>query len=151
MAGTTDQRVMQTANVASFAASASALAYFYFPRPARILRYFAVPGVAEAAHATQVLDATFVSKGTDGAGSTTLAVLTNDSDLADSATRESGAWVAFDVKELLTEARPSLDADDPLNVRDEIAANTVILCTLAKAAGTTTGAAMCGIEFVWSD
>lgn len=140
---------IQSLPVAALAATGSSVLEFYFPRKARILRYFAVPSVAEAAHSTQVLDCTFVDAGTGGAGSTTLAVLTNDSDLADSTTRESSAWVAHDAKELITEDRPGgAWADDKA---DEIAAGSVIKCTVAKAAGTTTGNVIVGIEYVESD
>lgn len=140
---------IQTATVAALAATQSSVLEFYFPMAVRIKRYFAAPSVAEAAHATQVLDCTFVNAGTDGSGSTTLAVLTNDSDLADSTTRESGAWVAHDAKELNTENRPGGAAST--NVADEIAAGSVIKCTVAKAAGATTGNVFVGIEYVESD
>lgn len=135
--------------VQALAASASSVLEFYFPRPARIIRYFAVPSVAEAAHATQVPDVTFVNAGTAGAGSTTLAVLTNDTDLADSTTRKSSAWVAHDAKEIWTESRPGTPTAAQ-NVRDSIAAGEVIKCTVAKAAGTATGNMSVGIEYVES-
>ena len=123
---------------------------FYFPRAARILRYFDVPSVAQAAHATIVVDAVFVNAGTDGSGSTTLATLTNDSDLADSTTRESGAWVAHDAKELVCEDRPGGTA--ATNVRDEIAAGSVIKVTVTGAGTTPTAANhIVGIEYVESD
>lgn len=138
------------ATAQAIAASGSSILEFYFPRAVRIKRYFATPSVAEAAHATQVLDCTFVNAGTDGSGSTTLAVLTNDSDLADSTTRKSSAWVAHDAKEVNTEDRPGSPGNTD-NVADEIAAGTVIKCTVAKAAGTTTGNVFVGIEYVISD
>jgi hypothetical protein len=137
------------AHIPSFAAAASAKVAFYFPRAARVLRYFAVPEVAEAAHATQVLDATFVNKGTAGAGATTLCVLTNDSDLAASTTRVSSAWVANDAKELDTQNRPG-SPTHVQNTADSIAAGEVIECTAAKAAGTQTGALLVGMEVVES-
>lgn len=124
---------------------------FYLPRKSRILRYFDVPTVAQAAHATIVVSATFVNAGTDGSGSTTLAVLTNDSDLADSTTRESGAWVAHDVKELRTEDRPGSPTWAE-NEADEIAAGSVIKCTVTGAGTTPTAAShFVGIEYVESD
>lgn len=141
---------LQVQTVQALAASASSVVEFYFPRAVRIQRYFAVPSVAEAGHATQVLDCTFVNASTDGAGSTTLAILTNDTDLADSTTREQGAWVAHDAKELVTEDRPA-GGTVTTNVMDEIAAGSVIKCTVAKAAGTTTGNVFVGIEYVESD
>jgi hypothetical protein len=136
----------QVATAAALAASGSSIVEFYFPTPVRVKRYWAVPSVAEAAHATQVLDVTFVDAGTAGAGSTTLAVLTNDTDLADSTTRESGAWAAHDAKEVNTEARPvSAYATD---VADYLAAGTVVKVTVAKAAGTATGNVLVGIDYV---
>jgi len=140
---------VQSLLVSALAASGSSVIEFYFPRDARIVRYFAVPSVAEAAHATQVLDCTFVNAGTGGAGSTTLAVLTNDSDLADSTTRKSSAWVAHDAKEILTSARPV--SAEATNVFDEIAAGSVVKCTVAKAASTATGNVIVGIEYIDSD
>lgn len=140
---------VQTLMAAALAASGSSILEFYFPRDARIVRYFAVPSVAEAAHATQVLDCTFVNAGTAGAGSTTLAVLTNDSDLADSTTRKSSAWSAHDAKEILCSARPV--SAEATNVYDEIAAGSVVKCTVAKAAGTQTGNVIVGIEYIDSD
>ena len=136
-------------HVPSFAASASAICRFYFPRATRVKRYYAVPEVAEAAHATQVLAVTFVNKGTAGAGSTTLAVLTNDSDLADSTTRQSGAWVANDALELDTENRPGSPTHLE-NTADSIAAGEVVEATAAKAAGTATGSLTVGMEVVES-
>ena len=113
---------------------------FYFPKASRIKRYWAVPNAAQAAHATIVDTVTFTNKGTDGSGSTVLCVLTNDSDLADSTTRESGAWAANVVKELNTE-----DAD-------EIAAGSVVQAALLGA-GTAPDANFftIGIEYVESD
>lgn len=133
----------------AIAASASSVVEFYFPRPVRIKRYWAVPSVAEAAHATQVLDCTFVNGGTGGGGSTGLAVLTNDTDLADSTTRKSSAWVANDAKEILTEARPG-SPTALQNTADSIAAGEVVKCTVAKAAGTATGNVIVGIDYVYS-
>lgn len=135
----------------AIAASASSVMEFYFPRAARVQRYFGVSSVAEAAHTTQASDLTFVNAGTDGAGSATLCTLTNDSDLASSSVRVgNSAWVAHDAKELITIARPGLLSTDPLNVMDAILAGQVVKCTHAKAAGTTTGNMIAGIEFVWS-
>lgn len=138
-----------TETVQALAASASSILEFYFPKAVRIKRYWAVPSVAEAAHATQVLDCTFVNAGTDGSGSTTLAVLTNDSDLADSTTRKSSAWVAHDAKEIDTENRPG-SPTWAQNQADSIAAGSVVKCTVAKAAGTTTGNVLVGIDYVHS-
>lgn len=140
----------QSQLVSALAASASSVLEFYFPKAVRVSRYWAVPSVAEAAHATQVLDCTFVNAGTDGSGSTTLAILTNDSDLADSTTRESGAWVAHDAKELITENRPGTPTSVQ-NTADAILAGEVIKCTVAKAAGTTTGNVIVGIDYIESD
>ena len=125
-------------------------AAFYFPRGARVTRYFAVPAASQAAHATIVDTVTFTDEGTDGSGSTVLAVLTNDSDLADSTTRESGAWTAFDAKEINTENRPS--GTDATNVADEIAPGGVVSVALLGA-GTTPDANFftVGIEYRVSD
>lgn len=123
---------------------------FYFPRGARIIRYFDTPAVAQAAHATIVVDATFVNAGTDGSGSATLAVLTNDTDLADSTTRKSSAWVAHDAKEINTESRPGTPTAAQ-NVRDVIAAGGVVKCTLTGAGVTpAAGNHTVGIEYVES-
>jgi len=124
---------------------------FYFAKKARIKRYWAVPQAAQAAHSTIVDTVTFTDKSTDGSGSTTLAILTNDSDLADSTTRESGAWVAFDAKFVDTEDRPGAPGNTG-NVADEIAAGTVISVAVLGA-GTTPDANWftVGIDFVESD
>lgn len=131
----------------ALAASASSVIEFAFSGPVRIIRYWAVPSVAEAAHATQVLDCTFVNAGVSGGGSAALAVLTNDSDLADSITRKSSAWVAHDVKELLTGARPG-SPTYAQNAYDAIADGEVVKCTVAKAAGTATGNVIVGVDYV---
>jgi hypothetical protein len=129
----------------------SVITAFYLPQAARVTRYFAIPTLADqAAHSTIVVSATFVDEGTDGSGSTTLAVLTNDSDTADSTTEESGAWTRYDAKELNTEARPV--SADATNVADEFAAGTVISCTLTGAGTTpTANNFIMGIEYRISD
>ncbi len=148
MAFSRDKTVTQVAQ--AIAASGSSILEFYFDKAVRIKRYWAVSSVAEAAHATQASDVTFVNAGTDGSGSTELAILTNDSDLADSTVRESGAWVAHDVKVLDCENRPG-SPTNAQNTADEIAAGTVIKATHAKAAGTATGNMLVGIDYVESD
>jgi len=138
---------------ASFALNAAGTvpANFYFAKAARIKRYYAVPNVAQAAHATIVDTVTFTNKGTAGAGSTVLAVLTNDSDLADSTTRVSSAWSANVVKELNTEDRPGAFANTT-DVADEIAAGAVVLVELLGAGTTPTANFFTvGIEFWESD
>lgn len=129
----------------------SVISAFYLPRAARVTRYFAIPTLADqAAHSTIVVDATFVDEGVDGSGSTTMAVLTNDSDLADSTTRESGAWTRYDAKELNTEDRPG--GTDATNVADEYAAGSVISVTLTGAGTTpTANNFILGIEYRTSD
>lgn len=144
------QTQIQALVAQAIAASGSSVLEFYFPRAVRIKRYFAIPSVAEAAHSTQVLSATFVNAGTSGGGSTTLATLTNDSDESDSTTQKVGAWVAHDAKEVNTEDRPGSPGNDD-NVADEIAAGSVVKCTVAKAAGTQTGNVIVGIEYIESD
>ena len=125
-------------------------AAFYLPRGARITRYFAVPAVDQAAHSTVVDTVTFTDEGTDGSGSTVLAILTNDSDLADSTTRESGAWTAFDAKEVNTEDRPG--GADATNVADEIAPGGVVSVALLGAGSTPTANFFTvGIEYRTSD
>ena len=75
---------------------------------------YAVTGaVAQAAHATIVVTGVFTNAGAAGAGSTALATFTNDSDLADSTTQKSAAWVAHDALEIITNARPG----SPTSVR----------------------------------
>lgn len=138
----------QTHMVLALAATQSAEVLFYLPTASRIKRYFAVPSVAEAADAAKVLDVTFVNEGTDGSGTDTLAVLTNDSDLDSDLTRVSGAWAAHTVKALNTEDRPTGGATT--NVADEIEAGSTIKCTVAKAADTATGNVLVGIEYVES-
>lgn len=137
----------QSLTAQAIAASGSSVLDFSFPYPVRIVRYWAIASVAEAAHATQVLDCTFVNAGTTGGGSTALAVLTNDSDLADSTTRKSSAWVAGDVKELLTGARPG-SPTYAQNVYDAIADGEVVKCTVAKAASTATGNVIVGVDYL---
>ena len=129
----------------------SVITAFSLPQAARVTRYFAIPTLADqAAHSTIVVSVTFVDEGTDGSGSTTLATLTNDSDLADSTTRESGAWTTFDAKELNTEDRPS--GADATNVADEFPAGTVISATLTGAGTTpTANNFIIGIEYRISD
>lgn len=130
-------------------ASGDIIHEFSFPRGARILRYFAIPSVAQAAHSTVVDSIVFVNAGTDGSGTTELATLTNDSDLADSTVRESGAWVAHDVKELITNDRPGGTATT--NVWDVIAAGGVIKATLTGAGSTPTANWFTiGVEYVES-
>lgn len=123
---------------------------FYFPRAARIKRYFAVPQAAQAAHATIVDTVTFTDKGVSGAGSTVLATLTNDSDLADSTTRESGAWAAAVVKQVNTEDRPT-GGTAATNEADAIAAGSVIEVAVTGAGSTPSANWFTvGIEFEWS-
>lgn len=122
---------------------------FYFPRAARIKRYFATPQANQAAHASIVDTVTFTNKGTDGSGSAVLATLTNDSDLADSTTRESGAWAAATVKQINTEDRPG--GDEETNEADAIAAGSVIEVAVTGAGTTPTANWFTvGIEFDWS-
>lgn len=124
---------------------------FYFPKAARIKRYWAVPNVDQAAHASVVDTVTFTNKGTDGSGSTVLCVLTNDSDLADSTTRKSSAWSANVVKELNTEDRPGAFSNTT-DVADEIAAGSVVQAALLGAGTTPTANFFTiGIEYVESD
>lgn len=139
----------QSELVAALAASGSSVIEFYFRRPVRIKAYWAIPSVAEAADAAKVLNCTFVNAGTDGSGSTTLAVLTNDSGLADSTTRKSSAWVAHKVKQIDTENRPGTPTNAQ-NSNDSIAAGSVVKCTVAKAASTATGNVIVGIDYVVS-
>lgn len=124
---------------------------FYLPKAARITRYFAVPTLAaQAAHATIVVDVVFTDRGTAGAGSTVLATLTNDSDLANSTTRRSAAWVRYDALEINTEDRPVSAA--ATNNADEIAAGTFIDATLTGAGTTpTANNFIIGIEYRESD
>jgi hypothetical protein len=110
---------------------------FYFPRGARILRYFAVPSVVQAAHATIVDDVVFVNAGTDGSGSTTLATLTNDSDIASTIIIKEGAWVAHDALEIDCENRPA-SPTNAQNVADLIAVGGVVKATLTGAGSTPT-------------
>lgn len=124
---------------------------FYFAKAVRIKRLWAVPQAAQAAHSTIVDTVTFTDRGTAGAGSTDIAVLTNDTDLADSITRESGAWVAYDAKEVDYENRPG----SPTNAENsayEVAAGTVISVQVLGA-GTTPDANWftVGIDYVESD
>lgn len=124
---------------------------FYFPKASRIKRYFAIPTLADqAAHATIVDTVTFTNRGADGAGTTVLAILTNDSDLANSTTRKSAAWVRYDALEINTEARPV--SADATNVADEIAAGSFISVDLLGAGTTpTANNFIMGVEYVESD
>jgi hypothetical protein len=122
---------------------------FFFPRGARIKRYFAIPSVAQAAHSTITDEIVFVNAGTDGSGSTTLATLTNDSDTAATTKIKEGAWVAHDALEINTESRPvSAAATD---VADLIAIGGVVKATLTGAGTTPTANWFTiGVEYVES-
>lgn len=124
---------------------------FYLPKAARITRYFAIPTLAaQAAHSTIAVTVTFTDRGVAGAGSTVLAILTNDSDLADSVTRKSAAWVQYDALEINTEARPVSAA--ATNNADEIAAGSFISADLLGAGTTpTANNFIIGIEYRESD
>lgn len=124
---------------------------FSLPFAARVISYFAVPILADqAAHATIVDTVTFTNKGTDGDGSSVVAILTNDSDLAASTTRNSGAWASGTLKEVNCEARPS--SADATNVADEYAANSVIHVDLLGAGTTpTANEFIIGIKYRVSD
>jgi hypothetical protein len=131
-------------------AGATPAAEFYFPRAVRILRYFDVPNVAQAAHATITVTAVFTNAGTDGAGSTVLATLTNATGTANTTKIKSAAWVAHDALEINTEARPvsAVDTDNA----DEIAAGSVIKVVITGAGSTPTASVHhIGIEFIESD
>jgi hypothetical protein len=130
----------------ALAASASYVGFLYFPRAVRIAGYWAVPSVAQVAHATATLDVTFTNRGTDGLGTTVLAVITNDSDLANSATRKNSAFVAKDAVVLDTGARP----DGSTTMYDAIAAGSVVEVTIAKGAGTATGDVVAGLNGFYS-
>lgn len=138
----------QSVTATALAASGTVNHYAYFKRAARIKNYWAVPSVAEASHATQALTVTFTNKGGAGAGSTVLATLTNDTDLADTTTREQGAWAAHVVKQLDAENRPGGTA--LTNNADSVAAGDVVQITIAKAAGTATGDVTAGMDYVES-
>lgn len=127
-----------------------AVAEFYFPRGARIKRYFAVPTVAQAAHSTIVVEIVFTNAALDGSGSTTLATLTNDSDTADTTKIQSAAWVAHDALEINTEDRPGSPTAAE-NAADLIAAGSVIKAVMTGA-GTTPSAQqiLIGVEYVES-
>lgn len=124
---------------------------FYFPKAVRIKRYFATPQAAQAAHSTIVVSVTFINKGTAGAGSTTLALLTNDSDDSDDTTTEVGAWAAYDAKEINTEDRPGSPTNAE-NSADEIAAGSVVTVEVTGAGSTPSANWFTvGVEFVESD
>ena len=124
---------------------------FYFPKAARVKKYFVTPAVAQAAHATIVVSATFINKGTDGSGSTTLALFTNDSDDADDDTTICAAWVAHDALVLDCEDRPGA-FDNDADVADEIPAGTVIAVAITGAGTTPTANQLtAGMEIVESD
>jgi hypothetical protein len=144
-----DTQILQ-GNVDALAASAAYTTQFVLPRKARIKRYYAASEVVEAAHSTQVLNVTYTNKGPLGTGTTVMAVLTNDSDLADAITRESSAWDDHVIKEIDTENRPGSPTNAE-NSADEIEAGSIIEVEVAKASGTQTGAVTFGIEFIWSD
>lgn len=141
---------IQSFTAHGMAASGSAEFDAYFPRKVRIKRYFATSSVDQAASASVVLDATFTNMGTDGSGSTVLAVLTNDSDLADSTTRKSAAWADHVAAVLDTENRPGSPTHED-NTADEIEDGTLIKIAVTKAASATTGDVTVGIEYDESD
>jgi len=135
-----------TATFHGIAAAGGAEANFYFPHGARIVRYFAIPSVAEAAHGSQVLSVVFTDKGDAGSGSAVLATLTNDSGDSDDIDLESGAWAANVVKEIVANDRPGTPTNAQ-NEFDDIAGGSVIEVAVAKAAGTSTGDVTVGIEY----
>ncbi len=125
---------------------------FFFPKAARIKRYFMLPTLAaQAAHATIVVEGVFMNKSTDGSGSTTLATFTNDSDTADGIATQSGAWVRYDALEIDTENRPG-SPTNAQNEADEIAAGSAIIVTITGAGTTpTANQFVAGMEYVESD
>jgi len=142
-----EPRSQPQSSIVLAASGTSLLFYWYFPTATRITRYWAIPTAAEAAHATQVLNFTFATVAADGTVGATVAVLTNDSGLADAITRKSSAWVANKAKEIDCGNRPG----SPTNVQnawDAQAAGTALKCTMAKAAGTTSGSATVGIDTI---
>lgn len=137
-------------NAVDLAASSQADMQFYFPHPARIVRYYVVPSEDQAAHATATIGAVFTNKGTDGTGTTTLATITNDSDDSNSTTLISAAYSANVAAELKTEDRPGSPSNDD-NEHDEVAAGSVVECVLAAGSGTTTMDLTVGIEYMRGD
>jgi hypothetical protein len=121
------------------AATDSDVLYFHFPHPVRVVRYFATPGVSEAADATKAVVVVFQD------GATTLATLTNDTDTADDIDTDSAAWVQHTTREINTEDRPGSPTPAE-NTPDAIAAGHTIKVTVTKAAGTATGFMSVGME-----
>ena len=130
----------------ALAAAGSFVDYFYFPRAVRVIAYFAVPSVAEAAHATQAVAVTFNNRGVDGLGNTVLATITNENDLTNTTTRKVSAFVAKDAIELVTSTRP----DGSNGQYDSIPAGAVVEVGVTKAAGTQTGDVVAGMYGFYS-
>jgi hypothetical protein len=143
-------RVEIQSNFVQLNAGGAVISEFYFPRGARIKRYFAVPSVAQAAHSTIVDDVVFVNAGAVGDGTTVLATLTNDSDIAATIAIKEGAWVAHHATELITENRPA-SPTALQNDADVIAVGGVIKATLTGAGTTPTANWFTiGVEYVIS-
>ena len=144
------RKQIQRGDTPSVAAGANGSSFLFFPRAVRIRRYFAVPGVAEASDAAKEAKVEFINRGTNGAGATVLATLTNLTGAVAGLTLAKAAWVAGQGNALDTEARPGTPTQAQ-NSTDAIAAGSVIEVKLTKAALTATGAMVGGVEFVESD
>lgn len=142
-----EPRSQPQSSIVLAASGTSLLFYWYFPTAHRIVRYWAIPSAAEAAHATQELSFIFATVAADGTVGATVATLTNNSGTANTTKILSSAWVANAAKVIDCGNRPG----SPTNVQnawDTQAAGTSLKCTMAKAAGTTSGMATVGIDTI---
>jgi len=144
-----------TQTVTGLAASGTATLQFYFPRKVRLKGFWAVSSVAQAAHGSQVLSVTLTDRGTNGTGTTDIAVITNNSGQANQASgpaRLSGAWAAYVGRVVDFEDRPRTNPNVPVySEAIEVPAGNTFTVTIAKAAGTATGDVAVGIDYVESD
>jgi hypothetical protein len=145
-----------TQTVTGLAASGTATFQFHFPRKVRLKGFWAVSSAAQAAHASQVLSVTLTNRGTNGSGTTDIAVITNNSGQADSPdapARLSGPWAAYVGRRIDFEQRPTFTPTtrDDRNTAIEVPAGNTFTVTISKAAGTATGDVAVGIDYVESD
>lgn len=143
--------VMQQ-TVKAIAATESAVLHFLFPRKHRVLKAWLISSVAQVAHATQVLDASFKNEGAAGAGTEIIALITNDSD--DTSEPDPAvltqAHVANVPSQIDFESRPG-SPTWAQNEAKEVNAGDVIAVTVAAATGAATGDVTVGMEVIESD
>lgn len=140
---------IQTHRAAAVAASGTATLAFFFPKDARIKRYWVVPSAANAASSSVTVGIVFTDVGDDDSGTTVLATFTNDTDVTDDTDKKSGAYAALVPVAIDTEDRPGSPTHND-NSMDAVAAGSVVKAVITAAASTTTSDFTVGIEYVES-